>query len=172
MLGEHGLIGHGQALYRELVHVPLLVRGTPAMATPRGRAVDVPVSVRDVPATILDLLGERASPFPGVSLRRYWDHGSPENLDTPVVSEMQHLAWQPKLARTPAAFGPMWVLTRGTLAYHRQDHEQLGTHESLFDFDTDPGEVNDLSRDPQLQQTLIQMREDLNAWRSRVQPGQ
>jgi arylsulfatase A-like enzyme len=167
MLGEHGLIGHGQALYRELVHVPLLIRGTPAMAIPRGLAVDVPVTVRDVPATILDLLGERASPLPGVSLRRYWDHGSAENLNSPVVSEMQHLAWQPKLARTPAAFGPMWVLTQGDWSYHRQDRANAST-EALFHLATDPGENVDLASDPAHEDTLLRMRKDLSAWLARA----
>jgi arylsulfatase A-like enzyme len=43
-LGEHGLIGHGNSLYPELVHVPLMVR-TPGRAPAR---VATPVSLTDL----------------------------------------------------------------------------------------------------------------------------
>ena len=53
--GEHGILGHGQDLTEELLHVPLLVRA-PGLA-PRGRRVGQPVSLVDVAPTILQLAG-------------------------------------------------------------------------------------------------------------------
>ena len=54
-LGDHGLFFHGCSLYRQLVEVPLVI--VDPEGVPAGRAVAEPVSLRDVPATVLDLLG-------------------------------------------------------------------------------------------------------------------
>ena len=68
-LGEHGLFGHGRSLYRPELHVPLLIVRPGRVAA--GRVVAEPVSLRDLPATVVDLLGlADGSPFPGGSLAR------------------------------------------------------------------------------------------------------
>ena len=65
------IIGHGRALYSELVHVPLLLRWPGKI--PAGVSVSQPTSLRNVPATVLDLVGiENGGRFPGVSFARYW----------------------------------------------------------------------------------------------------
>ena len=68
-LGDHLLFFHGCSLYRQLVGVPLVIvdpKGVPA-----GRVVVEPVSLRDIPATVVDLLGlADGAPFPGRSLAR------------------------------------------------------------------------------------------------------
>ncbi|MGH7541916.1 MAG: sulfatase-like hydrolase/transferase, partial [Gemmatimonadota bacterium] len=69
--GEHGLVDHGNSLYRPLLHVPLALR-LPGEAVSRRR-VGRPVSLRDLPATIADLLGDPDPPFPGRSLRPLWE---------------------------------------------------------------------------------------------------
>lgn len=53
-LFDHGGFGHGFTLHREVVDVPLLLRG-PGVGS--GQRVGAPVSLVDVPATLLDLLG-------------------------------------------------------------------------------------------------------------------
>lgn len=64
--GEHGRIGHGQALRETLVRVPLLVVG-PGIPPHRTKA---PASLIDLYPTILDLLGlEAPADLPGRSLR-------------------------------------------------------------------------------------------------------
>ena len=70
-LGDHLLFFHGCSLYRQLVQVPLVI------VDPKGgagdRVVPEPVSLRDVPATVVDLLGlGRDAPFPGRSLAGSW----------------------------------------------------------------------------------------------------
>ncbi len=53
--GEHGGMGHGQSVYEELVHVPLMFywpRGIP-----EARRVDQPVSIVDIYPTLLELAG-------------------------------------------------------------------------------------------------------------------
>jgi arylsulfatase A-like enzyme len=66
-LGDHELLSHGNSFYRQLLQVPLIVR-YPA-AFDQGQRIATPVSLRDLPATVLDVLqvpnGDR---IPGVSL--------------------------------------------------------------------------------------------------------
>jgi arylsulfatase A-like enzyme len=62
--GEHGLFDHGQSLYRPEVRVPLLIALPSGQAA--GRVVDRFISLRDIPATIAELVGSRGEPrFPG-----------------------------------------------------------------------------------------------------------
>ena len=70
-LGEHGLFDHGESLYRTEIRVPLLIV-PPAAPRTRG-VVSQAVSLRDLPATIVELAGQgTGSPFPGRSLSRLW----------------------------------------------------------------------------------------------------
>lgn len=161
MLGEHGLIGHGNTLHRQVVHVPLVVLGARGMRVPGGEVIPRPVSVGDVPATLLELLGDpEAGRFPGRSLCRFWaDVANTATVDGPVLSEVEHMPWMPHTPRMPVAFGPMWLLTEGRWSYHRQDHETLGTRERLFDLVADPAEDCDLSADPAHRATLEALRQ-------------
>jgi arylsulfatase A-like enzyme len=61
---EHGKIGHGQALYEELTHVPLVMHGPGA---PRGEICDQPTSQVDLARTILDVAGVDTD-FPGANI--------------------------------------------------------------------------------------------------------
>jgi arylsulfatase A-like enzyme len=56
---EHGFINHGMALYRELLHVPLIAY-VPEI---EPRAVDGPVSPIDIVPTIADLAGVDTTPL-------------------------------------------------------------------------------------------------------------
>ena len=70
-LGEHGLFDHGESLYRTEIRVPLLI--VPPSGLQSSVVVDETVSLRDLPATIVDLVGQgNGSPFPGDSLARFW----------------------------------------------------------------------------------------------------
>ncbi len=71
--GEHkGVFCHGSSLYQSELHVPLLIIPPGDSAT--KQVVTEPVSLRDLAATIVDVLGlESGSPFPGSSLARFWE---------------------------------------------------------------------------------------------------
>ena len=76
-LGDHDLFEHGESLYRPEIHVPLLIL-LPS-ARPCRSVVRETVSLRDLPATIVDLAGLAAgAPFPGRSLARLWGDSRPE----------------------------------------------------------------------------------------------
>ena len=69
-LGEHDLFDHGESLYRTEIRVPLII--VPPPGRDRPAVVGETVSLRDLPATIVDLVGQgRGSPFPGESLARF-----------------------------------------------------------------------------------------------------
>jgi arylsulfatase A-like enzyme len=85
--GEHGAFTHGNNLYRQVLHVPLLLWYPSRI--PKGK-FEEPVSLRDLPATVADILNlKHPTQFTGTSLTRYWD-GKAGNYDTrtPVLSEL------------------------------------------------------------------------------------
>jgi len=53
--GEHGRFGHGQSVYQELTHVPLIIRAPGHM--PTGKVVHADVEIMDLYATLLELAG-------------------------------------------------------------------------------------------------------------------
>ena len=57
---EHGSVGHGDTVYQELTHVPLIIRA-PGLF-PKGKVVHADVEIMDVYATLLDLAGVKPGP--------------------------------------------------------------------------------------------------------------
>jgi arylsulfatase A-like enzyme len=71
--GEHGTVGHAYSVYLDEIFVPLVIL---APGAPAGRIIHSPASLRDLPATVVDLLGlAGGSPFPGHSLADCWSAG-------------------------------------------------------------------------------------------------
>ncbi|MFV1987959.1 MAG: sulfatase [Gemmatimonadota bacterium] len=67
LFGEHGLFDHGNSLYRPLLHVPLVL--VLPSTLPRGMRIAEPVSIADIPATVMDIVAPgRPHPFPGASI--------------------------------------------------------------------------------------------------------
>ncbi len=75
--GEHaGVFRHGTSLYETEVRVPLVI--IPPTPNSFWQVVPGTASLRDLPATIVDVLDLKAgSPFPGDSLARFWKATSP-----------------------------------------------------------------------------------------------
>jgi Flp pilus assembly protein TadD len=63
--GEHGEWSHSLFIYDTTLHVPLLIRAPGFEAGTRSR---VSVGLTDIAATVLDVAGATAGPFPGDSL--------------------------------------------------------------------------------------------------------
>ncbi len=71
---EHGELGHGNSLYQELVHVPLML-SLPSGTLPLGQqsgAIDTPVSHLDVAPTLLDALHVPFAPAKQLLAGRSW----------------------------------------------------------------------------------------------------
>lgn len=83
--GEHGRLYHSNSLYRELLWVPLLLRFPGRV--PAGRRVATHVSLRDVPATVLDLIGiPEPHPLPGATLRAAWEDSTAAVWRQPILA--------------------------------------------------------------------------------------
>ena len=141
--GEHGNYGHGFSLYEPEVHVPLLIVSPGRI--PRGRVVGAAVSLRDVPATVIDVLGlESDSPFPGTSLATAWREGPAQNSD-PSVVPLSELAAQIEDVlgpRNKATFdGPIRAIVCERNVYIRHGSGA----EELYNLDADPAESDNIS---------------------------
>lgn len=91
-LGEHGLFSHGNSLYRQVLEVPLVLYFRDRV--PPGRLIHTPVTLRDIPATVMDLVGlEGRASFPGRSLARHWraSVGEERSREGMVLSEARRL---------------------------------------------------------------------------------
>jgi arylsulfatase A-like enzyme len=135
---EHGVFEHGYSLYRAGVQVPLILR-LPGESPPGLRVPD-PVSLRDLPATIVDLIGLSGdSPFPGRSLAAYWGPAGRQGSEDLILSEVSQVSGHP--GWFPVSQGDIKSLTYGGLRYIRNGNQT----DQLFDFDRDIWEVNNLA---------------------------
>jgi len=141
--GEHGWASHGNGLYLPVLHVPLLI-SFPGRV-PAGSAVAEPVTLRDLPATVLDLLGVSGDvAFPGHSLSSRWASSavSPGMPMSPVLSEVSRSRNAPSWYAV--ARGDMKSIIVGRHHYIRNSDGR----EELFDIFADPWETMDLANTP------------------------
>jgi arylsulfatase A-like enzyme len=145
-MGEHGFFGHGKSLYNTEVHVPLLI--IPPGGLTAGLSIREPVTLRDLPATVADLLdATKDSPFPGASLSRFWVPGRLERSlsDGPVVSEVSIYEKGSQSPNVP----PAW---RGRMSSLVADGKTLirnaDRSEELFEVYDDPAQFHNLADSP------------------------
>jgi arylsulfatase A-like enzyme len=130
-LEDHGKMGHGETLYREIVDVPLLMR----IPGQEHRRISAVVRMVDVMPTILDLLGVVP---PDGSVVEYWEGVSLVSAirgsDTPQLSAIAELRRGRRLWMEGIERG-RWklILDQGS-----------GTIE-LFDVEDDPQEAENLA---------------------------
>jgi arylsulfatase A-like enzyme len=149
--GEHGLFDHGNGLYVQALHVPLLLR-LPGRV-PADVRIPASVSLRDLPATVVDLVG-LGSELPGQSLAYWWtDSNGQPYAPRVVVAELERSGnaepWY------PVAKGDMTSLILDREHYIRQGDGR----EELYDFSVDPGEQQDLSATLVSHETLVRFRQ-------------
>jgi arylsulfatase A-like enzyme len=104
---EHGFMDHLNALYRELIHVPLIF-WQPGKV-PAGIRIPTPVSLVSLPATLLSMVhnGDH-SPLPGMSLSQLWTHPGQNVPVMPVISELIQAKLTPLF---PNYYGPLTSIT-------------------------------------------------------------
>jgi arylsulfatase A-like enzyme len=137
---EHGVILHGNSLYRPSVEVPLILR-LPGKV-PRGVVATAPASPREIPATVLDLLGITDHPFPGPSLQALWGDSSGTPPTAPIYSSVRRAWGLP--AWYPVVNGDMISVADGGFRLIRGG----GGREELYDQRTDPFERTNLFGQP------------------------
>ena len=147
-LGEHRMQYHGIGLFREQIHVPLVIRYPGHI--PPGVRLAPPRSNAAIPATVMDLVDE-AGPkvFPGTSLRSLWDGSNPASPSFPI-SELQKNGIddrdsQARQVEPTAIDGDMKSLV--TPKWHLIVHQTMGTQ--IYDWVDDPGELHNLINTPE-----------------------
>jgi arylsulfatase A-like enzyme len=162
--GEHGLYLHGQSLYRDLIHVPLVVLHP--QRVPANKVVEDFVTLRDVGATILDIIGASdQKQMPGTSWvglieKRKTDlpawRGSPL-LQIALPMSIGYIC--PDDGCSPVASGPIVSLFKNGKYYIR--NTRTGAEE-VFDFDRDPQERENLVLLPEHGPLLQDFREEVD----------
>ena len=148
--GEHGLYAHPSGLYRMAIQVPLIFYWKGHL--PEGlRLPGPPVSLRDVAATLMELIPARnAFVFPGQSLAPLWSGKAPSGgYDHPLLRRIRAVWYNPltdflhpdkpdSTYVSIALITPQWHFI----------YSQFGGL-ALYDWNHDPAETNNLAWTPQ-----------------------
>jgi len=139
--GEHGLLEHANSLYLPLLHVPLFIVYPPAV--PAGRRTDAYVSLRDLPATVMDLTGQPDPVgFPGHSLAAHWPDSlaSSPGAGAILLAEVQR-AYDAYPDSYPARIGSMKSVIFNGMHYIKNYGDG---REELYNLEQDFEEASDL----------------------------
>ncbi|MDE3178033.1 MAG: sulfatase [Acidobacteriota bacterium] len=156
--GEHETYDHGWNLYREVLHVPLIMAGPGIPAAQRIAAL---VPNRELFSTILDLTLGLKGVVEQTSLRRDWESSS-------AAGPGGH---QPAAAAPSAGvLSELDVFSRGTdpasislAAAQWRLIVNSGRETELYDVENDPQEKTNLAADPTLRGTLASLRGEMEA---------
>ena len=148
--GEHGTYDHGWNLYKEVLHVPLIVTGP---GVPAGTVVTRQVGTRSLFATVLDLALGLKGPIRRLSLRRTWQ-GSSTQASSPeeTVSELTVLLPHRPLKSSLSLMTPQWHL----IVNGNQKVE-------LYNEVNDPHEHINVANEPALRGVLETLEESLES---------
>ena len=148
---EHGSLGHGHSLHRELVHVPLLVQPPSRLklAVPLGTRIATPVGLVDVLPTTLEMLG------------------LPPDVGADGIA-LQGISWLPWLDGRAAAperpvFASQSHSRRRIYRWREGSWSRITTFEKnrdvadeLFDLRSDPGELkNVIATEPEVLSAML-----------------
>ena len=165
--GEHASVFcHGTSLYQTEVHVPLLI--IPPGGSPTPQVVSETVSLRDLPATVADILGMTAdSPFPGdyaswfASGQRAVGWSSPSDQASSHQGLAEVVPTDPSnwdASGLPKKTWPLAALADGEWSYIRREGD---VREELFHVRDDKNEQRNLADDPAARPRLERMRNNL-----------
>ncbi len=155
--GEHGVFYHSNALYVSQVHVPLVISYPGVL--PSGHRYPGIVSLADLPATVMDLLGfDNSHPFHRRSLRDRIAHGATESTAAaPIVTA----ALGSKGTRLEASDRGASIET-GSLRSAISDTHQYVLNgdgsEELYAYGQDPDEEHNLASSSENAELLSRMR--------------
>jgi arylsulfatase A-like enzyme len=154
--GNLDLFGHGNSLYFETLHVPLILSWPKTI--PSGGRVSGLASLHQIPATVMDLFGIGAAPLPGRSLAKRWTSEGAGVTDT-VLSEVNPGRFKEGPPSYPTSAGGLRSLV--TDQWHLI-LSQSGTAE-LYAWRADRNETQNLSETPAGQAAILALKRDLPA---------
>ena len=167
---QAGVFVHGTSLYKAQIHIPLVIVPPSRSPKPSRPVVPETVSLRDLPATVVDLLDlEAGAPFPGTSLVRLWDSlpsrpggGHEISPTSPALSEVVPTnPLEPDPSKMLENRRVWATLAEGDLIYLRIRTGEAD-QEAIFDLREDPLESRNLFDDPARQSVLKRMRAALD----------
>lgn len=148
-LGDHNLEGHANSLYLSLLRVPLIIRFPRRVPV---RTILTPITLRDLPASILELAGvSSGSGIPGSSLTRFWTPAA-DTVGSPIYASLSQGI--NVSARFRNARGALASVLDGEHHYIRGP----GDEEELFDYRTDSLEQHNLTQSSDAQGALRHLR--------------
>lgn len=162
-IGEHGTLGHGHALFEEMVHVPLVVRlpgraskdlgasGLERGAYAPGRS-SAPASLVDIVPTLLEALD--IAPWPGMQGSSLLSLDP--DTERPILAEVDNLAV--KFARRDGDLKTIWS------PLDREPYIPNDVEELTFDLAADPLELEPLAPDPARVDAVRETFDSLRAW--------
>jgi arylsulfatase A-like enzyme len=148
--GDHGFFSHSYSLYWPALNVPLLVSFPSRL--PQGSRVSQPVTLRDIPATVVDLLKlQTAASFPGDSLARYWDRTGDKSggATSILLSEASGQLDRPDLK------------AKSVIADHYHYIRNNDGREELYDLENDSPEEHDLASSEDGRKVIERLRKSL-----------
>ncbi len=159
---QPGFFGHGTSLYQPQIHVPLVIVPPSSGPKPTRPVVSETVSLRDLPATIVDLMGLKAdAPFPGTSLVSLWSASPPAAVveppvQSPAIAEVVPIdPVEPESAQLLDRRRAWGALAEGDRVYVRRED---GPTEELFDLRTDRHQRDNRAGDPAMRPVIEQFR--------------
>ncbi len=148
---EHGVMGHANSLHVQGLEVPLIVVWPGQV--PAGRVVTRPVSTRQIPATIWEILGQPVV-FPGPSLAAAWRSVGDGSLISDELFRFE-VRFAPGLPDSyPVSEGPLSAILQAGF-WHLISAEGS---ERLYDALDDPLQRHDLAADDRYRAVLARMR--------------
>jgi arylsulfatase A-like enzyme len=160
-LGEHGLDSHGQALYLEQIHVPLIFWYPGHI--PAGRRVAANVSTVSIPATVMRLVADKPDDeFQGPALTSLWS-GSRDGSAWP--DPLSELAKNKYVSNAHTRRGYVPTAKGGSMKSMVNGKWQLIVHDvygsQLYDWKNDPAESHNLINTEVGEQTARELKEKM-----------
>jgi arylsulfatase A-like enzyme len=115
LFGEHGVISHGNNLYLQVLHVPLMLLA-PGRA-PAGLRVGSLAALRDLPATLLEMAQVPNPGLPGRSLARAWSAGGGLPPPDTILATVDYNRLLPRWPPAPVLRGSMRSVVLDSLQY-------------------------------------------------------
>jgi arylsulfatase A-like enzyme len=140
---EHGRVGHFLTMYQESLRVPLLLRGP---GIPEGVRFDVPVSLIDIPATLLALSGVAVpKELEGLDLSQLWRGETDMDWNARILfgeasGGLEYHRW------FPGVYPIYRSVRRGSMKLVERVWDGEITY-ALYDLRADPQEARDLAEE-------------------------
>jgi arylsulfatase A-like enzyme len=161
LFGEHGVIAHGNSLYLPVLHVPLLLIAPGRV--PGGIRISSVASLRDLPATLLELANIANPGLGGHSLVPSWSAAGTAGVTDTAFASVEYNRLLPRSLPAPILRGSMRTVVLDSLQYVLNGDGK----EELYHLGRDSWEIRNLVDSAGYQPDLARYRNAMRAIPSR-----